>query len=167
MIVDALLLGAAVSACIVYLVMVVLARRRERELADARAHEERLKSLTELSADWFWETDAEHRIGWLSGGPASAALFGGELVHGKRLWELPGIEVEPRALVEHFGRLQALDAQLPFFDFVIARNSAGGRREHVVTGKPYYDAAGRFLGYRGIGRDISGQRKALPRSAAR
>ena len=76
MIADALLLGAAVSACVVYLVMVVLARRRERELADARAHEERLKSLTELSADWFWETDAEYRITWLSGGGPVATLFG-------------------------------------------------------------------------------------------
>src|SRR5437870_1902415 len=59
---DALLLVAAFSACVVYLVMVVLARRRERELAVARAHEERLKSLTELSADWFWETDAERSL---------------------------------------------------------------------------------------------------------
>src|SRR5205823_3591018 len=64
---DALLLVAAGSACIVYLVMAVLARRRERELARSRAHEARLKSLTELSADWLWETDAEHCITWLSG----------------------------------------------------------------------------------------------------
>jgi len=137
------------------------ARRRERRATEAlRQSEERFRHLTALSADWFWETDAAHRIGWLSGGPAVAALFGEEPAHGKRLWEIPGVEVEPRALVEHFERLQRLDAQMPFFDFVISRGNDAARCEHLVSGKPYYDAGGRFLGYRGIGRDVTGQRRA-------
>jgi diguanylate cyclase (GGDEF)-like protein/PAS domain S-box-containing protein len=137
------------------------ARRRDRQVTQAlRRSEERFRHLTSLSADWFWETDAEHRISWFSGGPAVATLFGGEMAHGKRLWEVPGVEVEPRALVEHFERLQQLDAQLPFFDFVISRSTAGERRAHVVTGRPHYDAAGRFLGYRGIGQDITDKRRA-------
>jgi diguanylate cyclase (GGDEF)-like protein/PAS domain S-box-containing protein len=137
------------------------ARRRDRLATQAlRRSEERFRQLTALSADWFWETDAEHRISWLSGGPAVAAFFGGERAHGKRLWEMPGVEVEPRALVEHFGRLRELDAQMPFFDFVISRGSAGERREHVVTGRPHYDGAGRFLGYRGIGQDVTDRRRA-------
>ena len=137
------------------------ARRRDRQVTQAlRQSEERFRHLTSLSADWFWETDAEHRISWLSGGPAVATLFGGEMAHGRRLWEIPGVEVEPRALVEHFERLQQLDAQLPFFDFVLSRGTAGAQRAHVVTGKPHYDAAGRFLGYRGIGQDITEKRRA-------
>ncbi|HUN69450.1 MAG TPA: EAL domain-containing protein [Burkholderiales bacterium] len=137
------------------------ARRRDRIATQAlRQSEERFRHLTSLSADWFWETDAEHRISWLSGGPAVAALFGTEMAHGRRLWEVPGVEVEPRALVEHFERLQQLDAQLPFFDFVISRTDAGTRRAHAVTGKPRYDAAGRFLGYRGIGCDVTEKRRA-------
>ncbi len=137
------------------------ARRRDRRVTQAlRQSEERFRHLTSLSADWFWETDAGHRISWLSGGPAVATLFGGEMAHGRRLWEIPGVEVEPRALVEHFERLQRLDAQLPFFDFVISRGTAGTQRAHVVTGKPHYDAAGRFLGYRGIGQDITDKRRA-------
>ncbi|MEO8145561.1 MAG: EAL domain-containing protein [Betaproteobacteria bacterium] len=137
------------------------ARRRDRQVTQAlRQSEERFRHLTTLSADWFWETDAEHRISWLSGGPAVAALFGGEMAHGKRLWDVPGVAVEPRALVEHFERLQQLDAQLPFFDFVISRSDAGERRAHAVTGKPRYDAAGRFLGYRGVGQDITEKRRA-------
>ena len=136
-------------------------RRRDRMATQAlRLSEDRFRHLTTLSADWFWETDAEHRISWLSGGPAVAALFGAEMAHGKRLWEVPGVEVEPRALVEHFERLQQLDAQLPFFDFVISRRDAGELRTHAVTGKPRYDAAGKFLGYRGVGEDITGKRQA-------
>jgi diguanylate cyclase (GGDEF)-like protein/PAS domain S-box-containing protein len=137
------------------------ARRRDRQTTQAlRQSEERFRHLTSLSADWFWETDSEHRISWLSGGPAVAVLFGGEMAHGKRLWDVPGVEVEPRALVEHFERLQHLDAQLPFFDFVISRRDAGVQRVHAVTGKPRYDTAGRFLGYRGIGCDITEKRGA-------
>ena len=135
------------------------ARRRDRRVTAAlRQSEERFRQLTSLSADWFWETDAQHRISWLSGGSAVATLFGGEMAHGKRLWEISGIEVEPRALVEHFERLHRQDAQLPFFDFVISRG--GEQSAHVVIGKPHYDAAGRFLGYRGVGQDITGKRRA-------
>ncbi len=136
-------------------------RRRDRRATQAlRLSEERFRHLTSLSADWFWETDAEHRISWLSGGPAVAALFGAEMAHGRRLWEVPGLAVEPRALVEHFERLRELDAQLPFFDFMISRGDADGTHTHAVSGKPRYDAAGRFLGYRGVGRDITEKHRA-------
>ena len=127
MMADALLLVAAISACVVYLVMVVLARRRERELADARAHEQRLKSLTELSADWFWETDAGHRITWLSGGGPVATLFGDTPTYGKRFWELPRVEVEARALEAH---LERLGKQLPFFDLEIDDLGCRGSVDH-------------------------------------
>ena len=137
------------------------ARRRDQRATQAlRLSEERFRHLTSLSADWFWETDAQHRVSWLSGGPAVAALFGAEMAHGRKLWEVPGVAVEPRALVEHFERLLELDAQMPFFDFMISRSDAGERRVHRITGKPRYDAAGRFLGYRGVGQDITEMRRA-------
>jgi diguanylate cyclase (GGDEF)-like protein/PAS domain S-box-containing protein len=160
-IVVELLLAAALAGGLVYLAMRRKLQRSAQALAAQGANEERFRHLTSLSADWFWETDAEHRIGWLSGGPAVSALFGGELAYGKRLWEIPGIEVEPRALVEHFARLQKLDAQMPFFDFEVQRRVAGGeRRVHAVSGRPRYDAEGTFLGYRGVGRDMTEKRSA-------
>ncbi|MCC6211033.1 MAG: EAL domain-containing protein [Burkholderiales bacterium] len=137
------------------------ARLRDRRATQAlRASEERFRHLTALSADWFWETDAQHRIRWLSGGPAVAALFGGELAHGRRLWEVPGAAVEPRALVDYLERLEELDARMPFFDFLISRSEAGERRTHRITGKPRYDVAGQFLGYRGVGQDITERLRA-------
>jgi diguanylate cyclase (GGDEF)-like protein/PAS domain S-box-containing protein len=136
-------------------------RRRDYRATQAlRVSEERFRHLTSLSADWFWETDAQHRVSWISGGAAVASLFGNEMAHGRRLWELPGVLVEPQALVEHFGRLEELDAQLPFFDFMISRSDAGERRVHRITGRPRYDAHGRFLGYRGVGQDITDKRRS-------
>jgi diguanylate cyclase (GGDEF)-like protein/PAS domain S-box-containing protein len=49
---------------------------------------------------------------------------------------------------------------MPFFDFLISRSDAGERRAHRITGKPRYDAAGQFLGYRGVGTDITGKMRA-------
>jgi diguanylate cyclase (GGDEF)-like protein/PAS domain S-box-containing protein len=142
----------------VYLVMVLFAGRRERELRQARAHEERLRSLIELSADWFWETDAEHRVTWLSGGGPVATLFGNTATYGKRFWEIPGIEVDRRALEAHRERL---GRELPFFDLEIARSDARGARQvHIISGQSHRTADGRFVGYRGVGRDTTEQRSA-------
>ena len=158
MIVDALLLTAAVAGCVVYLVMVLAARRREREFAETRAHERRLRALTELSADWFWETDTEHRITWLSGGGPVATLFGDTGTYGKRFWEIPRVEVEPGALEAH---LERLEKQLPFFDLEISRSDErGARAVHIISGQSHHDDDGRFIGYRGVGRDVTEQRRA-------
>src|SRR3954453_11526168 len=109
--------------------MTRLARRREAALVRSRAHEERVKSLTELSADWFWETDAEHRITWLSGGGPVAMLFGSTPAFGKRIWEIPRIEVEARSLEVHQERLRK---RLPFFDLEIARADDRGARQYHI-----------------------------------
>ena len=75
MIVDLLLL-VLFAGGIVYLAMYLLSRRRERELSQAKAGEARFRGLTELSADWFWETDAGHKVTWISGGTPVATFFG-------------------------------------------------------------------------------------------
>ena len=138
--------------------MLLLARRRERELARSRAHEERLKSLTELSADWFWETDAAHRITWLSGGGPVATFFRDTPTFGKHFWEIPGVEVDPGALEAHRERLEK---QLPFFDLEIARtDERGARQVHIISGQSHHGADGAFRGYRGVGRDVTEQRRA-------
>ena len=93
---DALLLIAG-SGGAVYLAMQLLARKRERDLAKARSDAKRFSGLTELSADWFWESDAEHRFVWLSGGAPVATFFGHTATYGKRIWEIPGARRAPRA----------------------------------------------------------------------
>jgi diguanylate cyclase (GGDEF)-like protein/PAS domain S-box-containing protein len=148
----------AICCTIVYLVMHLVSRRRERLLAEARAAEARFRGLTELSADWFWETDPEHRITWLSGGGPVATLFGGAPTYGKRFWEIPRVEVDKRALAS---LLERLGSELPFFDLEIARtDERGARQVHIISGQSRKDAHGRFLGYRGVGRDVTEQRRA-------
>jgi diguanylate cyclase (GGDEF)-like protein/PAS domain S-box-containing protein len=148
----------AICCAIVYLVMHLVSRRRERLLAEARAAEARFRGLTELSADWFWETDAEHRITWLSGGGPVATLFGGTPTYGKRFWEIPRMDVDKAALA---ALLERLGSELPFFDLEIARtDEREARVVHIISGQSRKDAEGRFRGYRGVGRDVTEQRRA-------
>src|SRR5687767_2178030 len=138
--------------------MLWLARRRERQLRDSRTEALRFRGLTELSADWFWETDSEHRIVWLSGGAPVATFFGQTPTYGKRIWDIPGVEVEAGALLAH---REQLEARQSFFDLEIARvDERGARQVHIISGQSRLDAAGHFLGYRGVGRDITEQRSA-------
>jgi len=154
---DALLL-AAITGALVYLVMDLVSRRLSSKVQKVEESEKRFRDLTELSADWFWETDAEHRVTWLSGGAGVALLFGSTPTYGKRLWEIPRIEVDPRALEVH---LERLGQQLPFFDLEISRTDERGARQiHIVSGQSRKAPDGRLLGYRGVGRDITEQRRA-------
>src|SRR5688572_10088739 len=138
--------------------MHLLTGKRERDLQKARTEALRFRGLTELSADWFWETDSEHRIVWLSGGAPVATFFGQTPTYGKRIWDIPGVEVEAGALLAH---REQLEARQSFFDLEIARvDERGARQVHIISGQSRLDAAGHVLGYRGVGRDITEQRSA-------
>jgi diguanylate cyclase (GGDEF)-like protein/PAS domain S-box-containing protein len=151
------LLVSAASGAVFYLAHRML-RAGGQDLAALRASEERFRGLTELSADWFWETDSEHRVTWLSGGLPVATLFGHTPTFGKRFWEIPRVEIDPLALEAHLARIAARE---PFFDLEISRaDERGARQIHVVSGQSRQTPDGRFLGYRGVGRDVTEQRRA-------
>jgi diguanylate cyclase (GGDEF)-like protein/PAS domain S-box-containing protein len=154
---DVLLL--VVIACgAVYVAMRARARRVARALEEAKKSERRFRDLTELSADWFWETDASNRITWISGGAPVATFFGGTPTYGMRFWEIPGVQVERRVLE---ALLERTGERLPFFDLEITRaDERGARQVHIISGQCRKDLQGRFLGYRGVGRDVTEQRRA-------
>ena len=138
-----------------------LAGREEGAQASAEsalaASEERFRRLTALSADWFWECDPEHRISWLTGG-AAASLLGSAPAFGRRLWEIPSLEVDAARLAAHLERLQRHE---PFRELEIASRAPGGERQiHAISGEPRFDAEERFVGYHGVGRDITARRRA-------
>jgi hypothetical protein len=56
---------------------------------------------------------------------------------------------------------QALQAKIgarqPFLDFTLNRaNPDGSRQQFRISGEPMFNAACRFLGYRGIGVEVTG-----------
>jgi diguanylate cyclase (GGDEF)-like protein/PAS domain S-box-containing protein len=133
----------------------------KRKLAEQvlRESEARFRALTDLSSDWYWETDAEFRFTRIEGrfveGGESLA---GENALGKRRWET-GLEIEhPRGWQGH---LEALREHRPFRDLILCRTSPDGERRFIsVSGEPIHDDARGFVGYRGVGRDVTDRKNA-------
>ena len=104
-VVNALAIAALVGVFVFFLFQGAVEDREQASVALANS-EERFRSLTALSADWFWETDSEHRISWIAGGQSMLKLFGSELAYGRRVWEIPGIDVPEDALAAHLVALR-------------------------------------------------------------
>ncbi|HYG55869.1 MAG TPA: hypothetical protein VD965_11295, partial [Burkholderiales bacterium] len=113
---DELLIALA-SGAAAWLFLHFKHQREKRSLVETQSSEARFRRLTELTADWFWESDAGHRITWISGGASAATFFGATPTYGRTFWEIPGVEIDARALAAHRERLER---QLNFFDLEIS-----------------------------------------------
>lgn len=127
-----------------------LARTMTRELRESEA---RFRSLTAMSADWYWETDAAHRFTADSGGGQGWSTFAIKTVVGKTRWELPVVGMSEEDWDAHRA---ILAAHQPFDDFRFKRFDNAGVLRHIsVSGTPFADENGLFKGYRGVGRDVT------------
>jgi diguanylate cyclase (GGDEF)-like protein len=134
----------------------VAAATKDAPLEPAPADRERqLMSLLDLSCDWYWEMDESLRFTSLRRADDSKLALKDSEILGKRRWELEGELVHPASWDEH---QRALEEHQPFRDLILRRWHPNGRAAyHVCSGNPVFDAAGRFCGYRGVGKDITGQ----------
>jgi len=127
--------------------------------------EARFRSLTELSADWYWEQDAELCFTGFQGGTRELRELLEKNLIGKRRWDGWGFGVTQALWAQH---REVLAAHQAFRDFEY--EIVSGKNEPLfisASGTPYFDADGCFAGYRGIGKDITGRKQieiALVRS---
>jgi len=124
-----------------------------------RVSEARFRGFALGSSDWFWETDAQHHISYMSEG-VSTTGFGvrpAELL-GRTRWELAA---DAAGETEFWRRHAAmLDRHEPFRDFAYSWRRHGISSTASISGDPMFDGDGSFIGYRGTGRDITQQIRA-------
>ncbi|HYY61471.1 MAG TPA: PAS domain S-box protein, partial [Burkholderiales bacterium] len=138
-----------------------LAALHARTLESLRRSEERFRSLTALSSDWYWEQDAEFRLTFMSTLLAEKTGLDVASYLGRRRWDHPALNLSEADWARHRGQLERHE---PFRDFEMQRSApGGGTRWLTISGEPVFDAEGRFRGYRGIGRDITEQKRAEQR----
>jgi PAS domain S-box-containing protein len=116
------------------------------------ASEERFRRLTELSSDWYWEQDANGQFTMVYG-PVHEMLgirINNDVLDNVEEQDIIWDEAERLVLETN------LAARKPFLDFVYSRNKPDGTRQYLmVSGEPVFDSSGRFIGYRGIGKDVT------------
>ncbi|MEX2641861.1 MAG: PAS domain S-box protein [Acetobacterales bacterium] len=144
--------GAPASA----IVLIDITGRKRAELAYARS-EKRFRDFAELGSDWLWELDADLRYTYVSPRYTGVTSRPAELLLGRTRRELS--QRWPHANKAEWTRfLATLDAHRDFDDFVYTVPHEDGRLLTLSnTGRALFDERGEFLGYRGIGRDLTGQ----------
>ena len=117
-----------------------------------RASETRVLDFAQMSADWLWELDDGLRFSWVSDSPMIRAM-GVPQRMGMTPWDTLGGNVDE----PHWQHLRDdLLAHRPFRNFRDEEIDQSGHHHSVsINGNPVFDCAGRFIGYRGTGRDIT------------
>ena len=137
-----------------------IAAGRKRLLLEAEAR----KALTFVDEfensgrGWFWETNAEGTLSYVSQQLAEDFEREPQALLGCQFTDLLSVDTgsggtsEERTLGFH------LSARFPFSDVVV--RAASDKDVHwSLSGNPIFDDRGRFLGFRGIGTDLTEQRR--------
>ena len=106
--------------------------------------EQRFKDFAEASAEWFWETDAQLNITVVSGEVSG--------------FDFSNLSDFPNTCHSHTSNevLKLLQSHEKFADVVVFFVDEAGNTQYLrVSGKPIFTALGDFIGYRGVGRDVS------------
>ncbi|MBL8808060.1 MAG: PAS-domain containing protein [Rhodospirillales bacterium] len=123
-------------------------RHRAREIARS---DRRNADFARSNADWLWERDSEQRFTLMTGAEVTGLVEANYL--GKTMLDSCPDGTDPVVWARH---IEDLREHRPFRDLVISRQRADGSRVwFAVSGLPYYDAKGRFAGYRGTSRVVT------------
>jgi PAS domain S-box-containing protein len=130
-----------------------LSAGQRRATEALRESEQRFRDYAEIASDWAWETGPEHAFTRVSEKLTALGIDPGSRIGVKRWDHATDLEEEPEKWRLHRA---TLEAHQPFRHFTYRTTSAAGSVLYVAaSGKPLFDADGRFLGYRGVSSDVT------------
>jgi PAS domain S-box-containing protein len=124
---------------------------RTRALTTSEA---RYRDVAEVASDWFWETNEDLCLTFVSPRFSEMSGIPWEQMAGHGLAEMLGLGFDPAGMAE----LRATIDARRVFQNVVSRVvlSGGETRFWSMSGKPFTDAvSGAFAGYRGTGTDVT------------
>ncbi|MEO1331509.1 MAG: EAL domain-containing protein, partial [Pseudomonadota bacterium] len=112
--------------------------------------------FADIASDWFWETDREHRFSYFSARLTDVTGVPREKFIGKRRDQLANVVAGEEAIERH---RRDLESRRPFRDFIYwtPKPTDGSTLWVKISGQPVFDADGDFVGYRGVGTDITAE----------
>lgn len=124
-----------------------------------RLTDDRLRDFADVASDYYWETDVDGRFTFVSDRYKEITGHAHEDVIGKTPEEVWG-DFKETAASQHFPRGAALERHIEnhatYADVWLDRRRADGQNIVLsLSGKPYFDSGGTFLGYRGIGANVT------------
>ena len=126
---------------------------RKKAEQDLRLSEARFRDYTDSGSDWYWEADANQIYTYFSEIRTGAGkkIDASDLIGINRIKRHEETMLDPKLLVPH---VKDIEARRPFrdFEYGLAPNLFVS-----VNGKPVFDETGDFIGYRGVGRDVTNQ----------
>lgn len=139
----------------------------EQALSARQEVEQRFADIAAVSDDWFWEQDADLRFTYLSSGFERATGVSPARLLGHRRQDLfaghdPGLAAGWEELAARVA------AREPYSGFVYRIGTDAEERPIWirVSGAPYHAPDGTFLGYRGVGSNVSALVAATERAEA-
>ena len=127
----------------------------------SRESEQRFRDFAGAASDWCWESDANHTLTYVSDRASDVIGKPAEEIIGNQRHEIS----DPEDLAQHPEKWRRhrdiLERHEAFRRFEYPIQSKSGHRFIVsISGVPVSDESGRFLGYRGVGTDVTELREA-------
>jgi PAS domain S-box-containing protein len=150
-------IGLGVTMVLLWVIGMAIATRlfRQQLALDRQlgSSEQRFRDYAEVASDWYWEMDADHRVTYLSEQFFTLTQAAPERVLERSFTEFVAAYSDPP---ENQVQRAALGARRPFRGLHLRYPRADGSAVYLsLSAKPHFDAAHKFLGYRGIGSDIT------------
>jgi diguanylate cyclase (GGDEF)-like protein len=159
-------MACAISACLLGLSLVRArdsiadAHRRLRDDWTASQASRFVAAFEASGRGWFWETNADGALSYVPEPLARELGRSPDELVGRPFAELLLVEDGASSETERPALGFHLAARFPFSEVIVSPN---GRRDvcWALSGSPSFDDLGRFLGFRGIGENLSEERRAL------
>ncbi|MCE5327237.1 MAG: response regulator [Planctomycetaceae bacterium] len=135
----------------------VMSDQHQAAIGALRSSQEKFASLAQSSPDWIWEVDLQGRYTYAS--PAAKNLLGYEPseIIAKRIYDLMAAP-EAARVQDMFSHLCATHAKVDKAQSEVIHRD-GHRVVLETSAAAFFDAQGKYLGYRGISRDITDRKR--------